>query len=135
MKDIVLKILSTAMLAAFWVLRRIDYYFGQTIVSLDPAETLQDPYPMINTVRGRGTVLRSYLNYGWIVTGYDEVNSLLRDERVSNDFSQNAFLVRLTRFAVGDLEMLNIDKPTMLGQDPPDHTRLRKLVAKGFVHK
>ncbi len=135
MKDIVLKILNAGMLAAFWVLRRVDYYFGQTMVSLDPAEALEDPYPMINTVRERGTVLRSYLNNGWIVTGYDEVTALLRDERVSNDFSQNAFLVRLTRFAVGDMEMLNIDKPTMLGQDPPDHTRLRKLVAKGFVHK
>ena len=57
MKDIVLKLLNTAMAAAFWVLRRIDYYFGQTIVSLEPAAALADPYPTINTVRGRGTVL------------------------------------------------------------------------------
>ena len=40
MKDIVLKILNAGMLAAFWVLRRVDYYFGQTMVSLDPAEAL-----------------------------------------------------------------------------------------------
>ena len=135
MKDIALKFLNAGMLAAFWVLRRVDYYFGQTINSLDPSADLADPYPMINTVRERGTVLRSYLNNGWIVTGYDEVTGLLRDERVSNDISQNKFVVGIARFAVGDLELLNIDKPTMLGLDQPDHTRLRKLVAKGFVHK
>jgi cytochrome P450 len=72
---------------------------------------------------------------GWIVTGYKEVTSLLRDPRVSNDLRSNTFLARIVRFAAGGVPILNIDHPTMLGVDAPDHTRLRKLVAQGFLHK
>ena len=134
MNDVALRVLNAAMQLALWVLKRVDYYFGETVVSLS-AGSLENPYPQFNTVRERGPILRSYLNNGWVVTGYDEVTELLRDQRVSNDFTKNAFLVRIVRLAARGAEILNIDRPTMLGQDPPDHTRLRKLVAKGFVHK
>ena len=135
MHDAVIRILNAAMQLALWLLKRVDYYFGQTVLSLDSAESLENPYPAINTIRERGPILRSYMNNGWIVTGYKEVTELLRDQRVSNDFSTNAFLVSIVRFAARGMEILNLDNPTMLGQDPPDHTRLRKLVAKGFIHK
>ena len=135
MKQVVLRILNAAMQAALWLLKRVDYYFGQTILSLDASDPQADPYTWFNTVRERGPMLRSYMNNGWIVTGFKEVTELLRDQRVSNDFSKNAFMVSIVRLAAGDVEVLNIDNPTMLGQDPPDHTRLRKLVAKGFLHK
>ena len=39
------------------------------------------------------------------------------------------------RFAAGGVPLLNVDHPTMLGVDAPDHTRLRKLVAHGFLRK
>ncbi|MCZ6853714.1 MAG: cytochrome P450, partial [Gammaproteobacteria bacterium] len=135
MKQVVLPILKAAMQVVLWILKRVDYYFGQTITSLDPLDSMADPYPGFNAVREKGPILRSYLNNGWIVTGYKEVTEFLRDQRLSNDFSKNAFMVRIVRIAAGDVDVLNIDNPTMLGQDPPDHTRLRKLVAKGFLHK
>jgi len=135
MKQVVLRILNAAMQATLWLLKRVDYYFGQTVLSLDASVPQADPYTWFNTVRERGPILRSYMNNGWIVTGFKEVTELLRDPRVSNDFSKNAFMVSIVRLAAGDVEVLNIDNPTMLGQDPPDHTRLRKLVAKGFLHK
>jgi len=119
---------------ALWVLRRVDYYFGKSVVNLHPAEG-SDPYPAFNTLRERGPVLRSYANAGWIVTGYKEVTELLRDPRVSNDIRSNKFLARVVRFAAGGAPVLNVDDPTMLGVDAPDHTRLRKLVAQGFLHK
>ena len=135
MKQVVLRILNAAMQATLWLLKRVDYYFGQTVLSLDASVPQADPYAWFNTVRKRGPILRSYMNNGWIVTGFKEVTELLREPRVSNDFSKNAFMVSIVRLAAGDVEVLNIDNPTMLGQDPPDHTRLRKLVAKGFLHK
>lgn len=135
MKQVVLPILKAAMQVVLWVLKRVDYYFGQTVTSLNPLDSLIDPYPGFNAVREKGPILRSYMNNGWIVTGYKEVTEFLRDQRVSNDFGKNAFMVRIVRLAAGDVDVLNIDNPTMLGQDPPDHTRLRKLVAKGFLHR
>ncbi len=132
MKRAVLSTLSSSMQLALWLLRRVDYYFGRSVVSLRRSA---DPYSVFNTLRERAPILRSHANGGWIVTGYDEVTALLRDPRVSNDLRGNNFLGRIVKFAAGGLPVLNIDHPTMLGVDAPDHTRLRKLVAQGFLHK
>src|SRR5262245_12413034 len=135
MKKIVLRILSSTMQIGMWVLRRVDYYFGKSVVSLNPPPGSIDPYHTFNTLRERGPILRSYANSGWIVTGYKEVTELLRDPRASNDIRSNKFLARVVRFRSGGLPVLNLDDTTMLGSDAPDHTRLRKLVAQGFLHK
>ena len=135
MKKVVLQVLSSSMQLGLWVLRRVDYYFGRSIVRLHPPEGNADPYTAFTTLRERGPILRSYANGGWIVTGYKEVTELLRDPRVSNEISGSKLLRRVLRFAAGGLPVLNVDDPTMLGVDAPDHTRLRKLVAQGFLHK
>lgn len=135
MKKVLLNVLSTVMQAGLWTLRRVDYYFGKTVVNLDVSAEVADPYPSINAMREQGTILRSYMYNGWIVTGYDEVTTLLRDSRVSNDFRNNGFITSIVKFAAGGVPLLNFDHPTMLGLDAPDHTRLRKLAAHGFVLK
>ena len=135
MNAIVLRILSSSMQLGLGVLRRLDYYFGESVVNLHPAKGSDDPYASFNTLRERGPILRSYSWGGWIVSGYKEVTELLRDPRVSNDIRGNKLLGRVVRFAAGGLPVLNVDDPTMLGVDAPDHTRLRKLVAHGFLHK
>ena len=94
-----------------------------------------DPYSTYNTLRDRGAVMRSAANRGWIVTGYSEVGSLLKDQRISSDIRKNTFMVRLLKFATAGIEVPLLDNPTMLNVDPPDHSRLRKLAAKGFIHK
>lgn len=94
-----------------------------------------DPYSTYNTLRDRGPVMRSAANRGWIITGYSEVGSLLKDQRISSDIRKNAFMVRLLKFATAGIEVPLLDNPTMLNVDPPDHSRLRKLAAKGFIHK
>jgi cytochrome P450 len=134
MKKVILRVLSASMQVGLWALRRVDYYFGNSIVNLHPPAGA-DPYAAFNTLRERGPILRSHTNSGWIVSGYKEVTELLRDPRVSNDLSNNTFLVNVARFAAGGVPLLNVDHPTMLGVDAPDHTRLRKLVAQGFLHK
>ena len=65
----------------------------------------------------------------WLVTRYEEAKALLADSRLSKD--RDAGLKLLPPNNSGELtsELTN----HMLQADPPDHTRLRKLVVKAFT--
>ena len=135
MKQSILKILNLGMSGYFWITRRLDYYLNKSVHSLTPIGSSTDPYLAANALREHSPVIRSYMNNGWIITGYNEVTDILREPRITNDFRDSKFMMRIARYAADGNKILSIDYPTMLSQDPPIHTRLRKLVAKGFVHK
>ncbi len=92
---------------------------------LDPA-TRRDPYALYERGRSDFPVL---VHEGLplrvaSVFRYEDVQSILRDpETWSNSFPLTAQLGE-----VGD-----IPPPSMLGTDPPEHTRLRSLVGKAFT--
>jgi cytochrome P450 len=100
-------------------------------VSLDwrSAEFIADPYPIFDRLRETDPIHNSA--FGWILTRHAEINLVLRDRRFGRDF------VNSLRRWLGD-EML--DEPAysamqywVLVQDPPDHTRLRGLIAQAFT--
>ncbi|MFE9428559.1 cytochrome P450 [Kitasatospora sp. NPDC006697] len=66
---------------------------------------------------------------GWLVTGHAEVRAALADPRLSKDGAAERYgaLIGLTE---GPGEALTTH---MLNADPPDHTRLRKLVQKAYT--
>lgn len=85
-----------------------------------------NPYPFYARLRAETPVARTRLFHkpGWLVTRYDDVLTVLKDERFSNDWP--AKMPWVFRFA----------RPTtrhMLNMDAPDHTRLRTLVHKAFT--
>jgi cytochrome P450 len=91
-----------------------------------------DPFPIFAEVRQRGPVHHVTLADGhgaWLVLGYEEAKLLLNDARLSKDM-QAAF--------ASDSEVLAEGLPGrefarhMLAVDPPDHTRLRRLVSAAF---
>ncbi|EME51692.1 cytochrome P450 family protein [Amycolatopsis decaplanina] len=68
----------------------------------------------------------------WLVTGYEEARAVATDPR----FSSQRVYDRMHRMALGE----DAESPfsedfamNLLNLDPPDHTRLRKLVAKTFT--
>jgi cytochrome P450 PksS len=66
-----------------------------------------------------------FVGRGWIVTRYEDVVTVAKDDRFSRDVLP---MVRwLPGFALVPLTR------QMLSQDPPDHTRLRKLVSQAFT--
>jgi cytochrome P450 len=87
-----------------------------------------DPGPWLTGQQARGPVTRLDLfgNPLWLVTGHTEVRTVLADSRTfSNDFAH------LSGTQGEDLELAN---PGGLGQvDPPDHTRLRRLLVPAFT--
>jgi cytochrome P450 len=91
----------------------------------------ENPYTQYEALRVADPVHHSPLGV-WLLLRYDDVLSLLRDPSLSVD-DRNARptpLTELTREVLGDNDPGN---ETMLMRDPPDHTRLRRLVSKAFT--
>src|SRR3954451_22295210 len=91
-----------------------------------------NPFPLYAELRARGPVHAITLADGhdaYLVVGYDEAKTLLNDARVSKDM--HAALA-----ASGAVVAEGLPGPVfarhMLNVDPPDHTRLRRLVAAAF---
>jgi cytochrome P450 PksS len=86
-----------------------------------------DPYPFYAQLRKETPVHRAKLAFwltAWLVTRYDDVLLVLKDERFSKDFRPKMWWVPRR------LQVLNRN---LLNMDPPDHTRLRALVSKAFT--
>jgi cytochrome P450 len=65
-----------------------------------------------------------YGEEGWLLTRYDDVRTALGDARFSLAEAAVRDVPRLTPQRYGGI---------LTDQDPPDHTRLRRLVAKAFT--
>ena len=95
-------------------------------------EFTEDPHVLYKRLRGEGPVSPVTFLGGvpaWLVTGYREARRLLTDSRLSKDH-----YLALELFPPGTtgLHVTALDAH-MLNSDPPDHTRLRKLVSKAFT--
>jgi cytochrome P450 len=107
---------------------------GTDTTSLNPFEPgfFDNPYAQYRTLRERHPVHRTPLGT-WTILRYDDVLRILRDpdlsveDRNANLSLRNQLFEELMgdRRRRGDRGILNID--------PPDHTRLRRLVSKAFT--
>lgn len=93
-------------------------------------EYWQAPFDIYATLHEKGPVHRVCLPDGipvWLVTGYTEVYDALRDQR----------LARHRKYANDDytnhLPPEGLAEARLVMEDPPDHTKSRKLVNHGFV--
>ena len=110
-----------------------DQMTGTDTVSLNPFEPgfFENPYAQYQTLRERSPVHESPFG-PWSILRYDDVLHILRDPELSVEDSRANSELRTQMFddvigdrARGDRGILNID--------PPDHTRLRRLVSKAFT--
>ena len=106
-------------------------------VAFNPFEPgfFDNPYAQYRLLRERDPVHRSELGF-WVLFRYADVVRVLRDPGMSVEES-NA-LVTMGGPAAELFEELAAERPvseerSMLGLDPPDHTRLRRLVTKAFT--
>ncbi len=93
-----------------------------------------DPPPELAALRERRPVAKVTLPAGgwaWLVTRYEDVRALLSDERLSADPSREGFpFVRPGLRAAAGQEMR---AGLFLRMDPPEHTRLRRMLTKEFM--
>ncbi|MEV7796436.1 cytochrome P450 [Streptomyces sp. NPDC087512] len=88
----------------------------------------RDPYPVYARLRARGPVHRIRMPEGnaeaWLVVGHQAGRAALTDPTLTKDWSKASPSLPLGAVSSG---------PHMLRSDPPDHTRLRRLVAREFT--
>ena len=100
------------------------------LLSFDEDSCYQDPAGFFARLRESRPVAPVRMpNYGraWIITRYEDVRAALTDPRLAKD---------IRRWPGGGrsrpTEVANVHA-YMLNSDPPDHTRLRRLVQKAFT--
>src|SRR5688572_8515647 len=110
------------------------------LLPLRSAGSLENPYPVYAVIRTVRPVLEvpvpGYTGPGmWMLTRYRDVHAVLRDPRFSVERIRAPLvrdnLDRMPEFLRQSAQGLR----SMLIMDPPDHTRVRKLVNKAFTPK
>jgi len=91
----------------------------------DPA-VLPDPYPVLAGLRAASPFAE--LDGAFVVVGrYADCSAVLRDPRASSQ-REESLIAR-----GGSSAVRRRDRPSFLSLDPPDHTRLRRLVSTAFT--
>jgi cytochrome P450 len=96
---------------------------------------IDDPFPLFAEVRELGAVHSVTLADGhpaWLVVRYEEAMAALNDPRLSKDM--HAALAKGSEVVAEGLPGPEFARH-MLTVDPPDHTRLRRLVSSAFSPK
>ena len=108
------------------LLEGLDFY--------DPA-FLADPYPALGRVREATPIFRNPLTGVWMLTRFSDVYETLRDRRLGRAFDH-----LYSREELGQPELdprwarfHQHEKLSLLSLEPPDHTRIRKLISKVFT--
>ncbi|MFJ6986345.1 MULTISPECIES: cytochrome P450 [unclassified Streptomyces] len=100
----------------------------------DPA-FLADPYPAYAELRGRGRVIRFEPTDQWLVPHHADVSALLRDRRLGRTYQHRFTHEDFGRTAPPPEQepFHTLNDHGMLDLEPPDHTRIRRLVSKAFT--
>jgi cytochrome P450 len=91
-----------------------------------------DPYPQYSVLRDEAPVYQHPLGF-WLLTCYDDVSWLLRAGLSVEDRNLAEGALTQLREQMRGEETPRTDGLSMLDRDPPDHTRLRRLVSKAFT--
>ncbi|MSV80424.1 MAG: cytochrome P450 [Actinobacteria bacterium] len=102
----------------------------------DPA-FIADPYPVLNELREATPIFWNEQTAQWTLTRFSDVFETLRDRRLGRSYSH-----LYSHAAVGRAEpdsrwaaFQQHERWSLLCLEPPDHTRIRRLVAKVFTPK
>jgi cytochrome P450 len=111
--------------------------FVKDQLAFDPSDPgfLEDPYPVLNRVRESARVFYDERRDRWFVTRHEDVRACLRDRRLGRNFRH---VMSPAEIGVPELDprwpaFWATERWSLLWLEPPDHTRIRKLVAAAFT--
>ncbi|MDQ0960206.1 cytochrome P450 [Streptomyces sp. B4I13] len=106
-------------------------------LSFDPWDPafVADPYPAYAELRERGRVIYYEPTGQWLVPGHADVTALLRERRLGRTYQHRFTHEEFGRTAPpAEQEPFHtLNDHGMLDLEPPDHTRIRRLVSKAFT--
>ena len=98
------------------------------VAQLVPPEEWPDPHPHYHRMRTDTPILAVPEWDEYVFTRWADCERILRDPTMSSDPTHRRLEIPTMELAEG------MERPrSMLMMDPPDHTRLRKLVSKAFT--
>ena len=105
--------------------------------AFDPSDPgfLADPYPELTRLREATPVFYDEERERWFVTRHADVRACLRDKRLGRNFRH---VMAPEEIGVPELDprwsaFWATERWSLLWLEPPDHTRIRKLVAAAFT--
>jgi len=104
-------------------------------IDVTNAKFKADPFPFYARLRAEAPVYPINLprrGRAWLITRYDDVQSVLKDDRFVKDH-KNAMTPAQLKKAPKMPPMFKSLSRNLLAIDPPDHDRLRALVHKAFT--
>ncbi|MDR6976463.1 unspecific monooxygenase [Streptomyces sp. 3330] len=106
-------------------------------LSFDPWDPafVADPYPAYAELRERGRVIYYEPTDQWLVPRHADVSALLRERRLGRTYQHRFTHEDFGRTAPpAEQEPFHtLNDHGMLDLEPPDHTRIRRLVSKAFT--
>jgi cytochrome P450 len=94
-----------------------------------------DPYPDYTRLRADDGIRRVMIRPGlepWLVTRYADIRFVLGNERMSSDPANTSAAVRQAIAAGRVEERVALFGKNLLSVDPPEHTRMRRLISSTF---
>jgi cytochrome P450 len=105
---------------------------GALLQVLVTPEGQADPYPWYATMREEARAFRT--SFGpYVVNGYEECLGVLRDPRLGRGVGLEDGSTGIFGGNARRSEVMEGSSQNMLLADPPDHTRLRRLVSRSFT--
>jgi cytochrome P450 len=98
----------------------------------DPA-TINDPIPVLRKLQESEPVYWSEVLRGWVITRYDDVKTVLRNDNFSADRITPFFESQPPERQAPIKELIRYLNTWVAFKDPPEHTRLRQLMRTVFT--
>ncbi|MFJ4770483.1 cytochrome P450 [Streptomyces uncialis] len=106
-------------------------------VAFEPwsSDFVENPYPVYAELRERGRAHHFAPTDQWLVPRHADVSALLRDRRLGRAYTHRFTHEEFGRAAPapGHEPFHVLNDHGMLDLEPPDHTRIRRLVSKAFT--
>ncbi len=96
---------------------------------------IADPYPVLARLRAEHPIIHDPATDQWLVSRFADVNALLRDKRLGRSYVHVATHEEFGRTPPPEWQASFHDslRVQLIDMEPPDHTRLRRLVSTAFT--
>ncbi len=102
---------------------------------VDDAAFIADPYPTLGAIRDATPIYWNDSTRQWVITRFADVHATLRDRRLGRAYTHRFSHAELGR-ADPDPRWVDFQEHeawSLLCLEPPDHTRIRRLITKVFT--